>query len=179
MKQLLVILSLIIICSSAFAWDLIRQAAFPTNFYCMEKIGNTIWAGGYVGGVAKSTDDGLTWTFVTTPAYTPPTYKDVWDIDFINQDQGIMVGDDGMVALTTDGGANWDWPASAQAVFGTTRMYGAVYKPDGRIWLCGYDGKIGYSPDFGVSWSLQGVGVTAEIGYGISMNDSGIGFIAL
>jgi photosystem II stability/assembly factor-like uncharacterized protein len=179
MKRTLIALILILICSLGFGWDVVRQAAFPTNFYCLEKIGSTIWAGGYVGGVAKSTDDGLTWTFVTTPAYTPPTYKDVWDIDFIDQDRGIMVGDDGMVALTTDGGATWNWPATAQAVIGTTRMYGAVYFPDGRIWICGYDGKIGYSPDYGVTWSLQGVGVTTVIGYGISMNSSGIGFIAL
>ena len=179
MKRTLLLLIVALACSSAFGWDVIRQAAFPTNFYCLEKIGNTVWAGGYVGGVAKSLDDGLTWTFVETPAYTPPTYKDVWDIDFINQNQGIMVGDDGMVALTTDGGATWNWPASAQAVIGTTRMYGAVYFPDGRIWICGYDGKIGYSPDHGATWSLQGVGVTTVIGYGISMNADGIGFIAL
>lgn len=179
MKKLLILAALALLCSAAFGWDIIRQAAFPTNFYCLEKIGNTLWAGGYVGGVAKSTDDGLTWNFVETPAYTPPTYKDVWDIDFIDQNNGIMVGDDGMVALTTDGGQTWTWPATAQAVIGTTRMYGAVYFPDGRIWICGYDGKIGYSPDFGATWSLQGVGVTTVVGYGISMNSSGTGFIAL
>ncbi len=181
MKRIILLALIVIAGSHAFGWDLVRQASFPTNFYCLEKIGDTIWAGGYVGGVAKSTDDGLTWSFVVTPAYNASTadYKDVWDIDFIDQNNGIMVGDDGMVALTTDGGATWNWPASVQAVIGTTRMYGAVYFPDGRIWICGYDGKIGYSPDFGATWSLQGVGVTSVIGYGISMNSSGIGFIAL
>jgi len=179
MKRTLLITMLILVCSAVFGWDLVRQAAFPTNFYCMEKIGNTIWAGGYVGGVAKSTDDGLTWQFVETPAYTPPTYKDVWDIDFIDQNRGIMVGDDGMVALTTDGGTTWNSPATAQAVIGTSRMYGAVYFPDGRIWIAGYDGKIGYSPDFGATWSLQGVGVTTVIAYDISMDENGVGFVAL
>lgn len=179
MKRTLLIISFILICLNAFAWDIVRQAAFPTNFYALEKIGNTIWAGGYVGGVGKSTDDGLTWTFVATPAYTPPTYKDVWDIDFINQLQGIMVGDDGMVALTTDGGNTWNVPATVTAIIGTSRMYGSEYHPDGKIWICGYDGKIAYSPDHGATWSLQGVGVTAEIGYGISMNEAGIGFVAL
>ncbi len=181
MKKTLILLIIALAASAAFGWDLIRQAAFPTNFYTLEKIGNTIWAGGYVGGVAKSTDDGLSWSFVETPAYNAETsdYKDVWGIDFIDQNNGIMVGDDGMVALTTDGGTTWNWPASAQAVIGTTRMYGAVYFPDGRIWICGYDGKIGYSPDHGQTWSLQGVGVTTVIGYGISMNASGVGFIAL
>ena len=179
MKKTLILITLIMICTLVFGWDLVRQAAFPTNFYCLEKIGSTIWAGGYDGGVAKSMDDGLTWQFVATPAYTPPTYKDVWDIDFINQNQGIMVGDDGMVALTTDGGSTWDWPATAQAVIGTTRMYGAVYFPDGRIWVAGYDGKIGFSPDFGATWSLQGVGVTSVIIYDINIDANGIGFCAL
>jgi photosystem II stability/assembly factor-like uncharacterized protein len=179
MKKLSVALLLALICSAGFGWDIVRQASFPTNFYCLEKIGDTFWAGGYVGGVAKSTDDGLTWTFVPTPAYTPPTYKDVWDIDFIDQNNGIMVGDDGMVVLTTDGGVTWNWPASVQAVVGTTRMYGAVYFPDGRIWIAGYDGLIAYSPDFGASWSQQGSGVTSDIIYSISMNDAGVGFCAM
>lgn len=181
MKKILLALTLILICSLGFSWDIIRQAAFPTNFYTLEKIGDTIWAGGYVGGVAKSTDDGLTWSFVETPAYNAATsdYKDVWSIDFINQNQGIMVGDDGMVALTTDGGATWNWPASAQTLIGTTRMYGAVYFPDGRIWVAGYSGLIAYSPDHGDSWSQQGEGVTTDIIYHISMNDAGIGFCAM
>jgi len=181
MKKLLLVASIILLCSLAFAWNLIRQTAFPTNFYCMEKIGNIYWAGGYVGAVAKSTDEGLTWRFVETPAYNAVTddYKDVWDIDFINEMQGIMVGDDGLVALTNDGGVTWIWPQSVQNIIGTTRMYGAVYFPDGRIWICGYEGKIGYSPDYGVTWTLQAAGVTTVAAYSISMNESGIGFVAL
>ncbi|HOL33054.1 MAG TPA: hypothetical protein PK015_00855, partial [Candidatus Syntrophosphaera thermopropionivorans] len=99
-------MTIVLLCSMAFAWDLIRQTTIPTNFYCLEKIGNTYWAGGYVGAVAKSTDNGLTWRFVETPAYNASAnnYKDVWDIDFINEMQGILVGDDGLVALTNDGG---------------------------------------------------------------------------
>ena len=179
MKKAVLLLALIVICSAAFGWDVIRQASFPTNFYTMEKIGSTIWAGGYVGGVAKSTDDGLTWTFVETPAYTPPTYKDVWGIDFINQNQGIMVGDDGMVAVTVDGGNTWNIPATVTAIIGTTRMYDVVYHEDGKVWACGYDGTIIYSPDFGVTWQRQGLGATVEIGYGMSMSESGLGFVAI
>lgn len=179
MKRTFIVLALILVCTSIFAWDIIRQAAFPTNFYTIEKIGNTIWAGGYVGGVAKSVDDGLTWTFVTTTAYTPPTYKDVWGIDFINQQQGILVGDDGMVALTTDGGQTWNIPAAVTTLIGTTRMYGVVYHEDGNIWVSGYSGMMIHSSDYGVSWEIQGAGVTAEISYGISMNDAGIGFSVL
>lgn len=179
MKKTLVLLTLITLCSAAFGWDLIRQAVFPANFYTLEKIGNTIWAGGSSGGFVKSTDDGLTWAYVESPAYTPPTYKDVWGIDFINQQQGIMVGDDGMVALTTDGGATWNIPATVAALIGTTRMYDAIYHEDGKIWACGYTGTVIYSADHGVTWSLQGVGVTAEIAYGMSMNEAGVGFIVL
>ena len=86
MKKLILVMTIVLLCSMAFAWDLIRQTAFPTNFYCLEKIGNTYWAGGCVGAVAKSTDNGLTWRFVETPAYNASAnnYKDVWDIDFIN-----------------------------------------------------------------------------------------------
>lgn len=178
MKKTILLVTLITLCSLVFGWDLVRQAAFPTNFYCMEKIGSTIWAGGYVGGVAKSTDDGLTWQFVVTPAYTPPTYKDTWDIDFINQNQGIMVGDDGMAALTTDGGLTWNTPATLTAIIGTNRIYGAEYYSDGRIWICGGGGMIVYSADFGATWTQQGLGVQTGFLYDINMRETGLGFIA-
>jgi len=178
MKKIISLALLIAICSLSFAWDVVRQAAFPTNFYCMEKVGSTIWAGGYVGGVAKSTDDGLTWQFVVTPAYTPPTYKDVWDIDFINQNQGIMVGDDGMAALTTDGGLTWNTPAALTSIITSNRIYGAEYFADGRIWICGAAGMIAYSPDYGVTWSQQGAGLISTFLYDISMSSSGVGFAA-
>lgn len=179
MKKNMLVIALVLICSLAFAWDIVRQATFPTNFYSMEKVGETVWAVGYVGGAAKSYDDGLTWTFMETPAYTPPTYKDIWDVAFIDDMQGIIVGDDGMIALTTDGGATWNQPATAQAIFGTTRAYAAVYHSDGKIWVCGYEGKIAHSSDHGQTWVRQGLGVTTVIAYGMSMNEQGIGFVAL
>lgn len=178
MKKIIVLSVLLTIATLSFAWDVVRQAAFPTNFYCMEKIGSTIWVGGYVGGVAKSTDDGLTWQFVVTPAYTTPTYKDVWDIDFIDQNRGVLVGDDGLVALTTDGGLTWNVPATVTAVIGTNRIYGAEYFADGRIWVCGAAGMIAYSEDFGATWAQQGAGLISTFLYDISISSSGLGFVA-
>ena len=31
MKKLILVMTIVLLCSMAFAWDLIRQTAFPTN----------------------------------------------------------------------------------------------------------------------------------------------------
>jgi len=180
MKRTVIVFSLLLIFSSVFAWDLIRQAAFPANFYTIDVIGTTIWAGGSGGAVVKSTDEGLTWSFVETPFFnaTTATYRTIEDIDFVSQDQGVVVGSSGTVAITSDGGDTWVYPVTAQAVIGTTGLKSVVYHDDGQIWICGSSGMIAYSPDHGVTWSLQSAGISTIL-YGMSMNEAGIGFIVL
>lgn len=180
MKKTLILISILALCSLAFGWDVIRQASFPANFYGMDIIGSTIWACGSGGAVVKSTDNGETWSFVTTPFFNAATatYRTVEDIDFADALHGVATGGMGIVALTSDGGATWTYPASAQAVIGTNEMKSAVYLPDGKIWICGSAGMIAYSPDHGVTWSLQAAGISTIL-YGMSMNEAGTGFIVL
>jgi photosystem II stability/assembly factor-like uncharacterized protein len=180
MKKALLISILLVLVSLAFGWDLLRQAQFPTNFYALDRAGTTLWAAGYVGGFAKSTDNGETWTFLPNPAYdaVTPAYKDINDIDFYDELHGVMVSIDGLVAITADGGATWNTPAQTQTTFGTNDVNACVYLPDGKIWVAGWNGIIMYSPDNGATWSTQTSGLTDQI-YSISMNSSGIGFCAM
>lgn len=180
MKKTLLLLTLILLVSAAFAWDLIRQTAFPANFYGMDIIGNTVWACGSSGAVVKSADNGNSWSFVPTPFFNAETatYRTVEDIDFADAQHGVAVGGMGIVAITSDGGVNWTYPAAVLALIGTTELKSTVYLPDGKIWICGSAGLIAFSPDHGVSWSLQIAGISTIL-YGMSMNEAGIGFIAL
>ncbi len=179
MKRLLLITALIAICSLSFAWDLIRQTSFPANFYTIDVVGTHIWAGGSGGGVAKSTDNGLTWSFVPTPFFNSvtATYRTIEDIDFYDENHGVIVGGMGIVALTADGGASWVYPDAVVALIGTTELKSCVYHSSGNIWICGSSGTIIYSPDHGVNWSTQNGGLNTIL-YGMSMNEAGTGFIA-
>lgn len=180
MRKILILVITVLAANALFGWDIIRQAAFPANFYSLDVIGSTVWAVGSGGAVAKSTDDGQTWAFVPSPFFDAVTaaYRTVEDVDFMSQNDGVAVGGMGIVAITADGGQNWTYPATAQAVIGTTELKSAVYLPSGQIWVCGSAGMIAYSPDFGATWSLQNAGITTIL-YGMSMNDAGTGFIVL
>ncbi len=118
MKKLILVSLLILASSLVFAWDIVRQAAFPANFYGMDIIDTNVWAVGSGGAVVKSLDNGLTWSFVPTPFFNAQTatYRTVEDVDFADADRGVAVGGMGIVAITADGGASWTYPASVQAV---------------------------------------------------------------
>ncbi|MFO7660060.1 MAG: YCF48-related protein, partial [Candidatus Cloacimonadaceae bacterium] len=180
MKKAIFITLLLVLVSLAFSWDLLRQAQFPTNFYALDRVGTTFWAAGYVGGFAKSIDNGNTWEFVPSPAYDPvtPAYKDINDIDFYDELHGMMVSADGLVGITADGGASWTTPTQTQTIFGTDDVNACVYLPDGKIWIAGWGGKIAYSADHGVTWTQQTSGLTDQI-YSITVNAAGTGFCAL
>ena len=94
MKRVLTLLSLLTLCSLVFAWDLVRQASFPINFFTLEAVGTDIWAGGSGGGVAKSVDGGTSWNFVETPFFDATTafYRTIEDISFATEELGVIVG---------------------------------------------------------------------------------------
>jgi len=64
-------------------------------------------------------------------------------------DTWIIVGDNGAVYTSTDGGQNWTQRSLANGV--TANLYGAVYG-DGIWVVCGANGTIQYSTDDGVTW---------------------------
>ncbi len=60
------------------------------------------WAGGNGGVAYRTTDGGLTWSAVTTPAGS--TIRSIWFIDPLN---GFAVGINGRIIRSTDGGQTW------------------------------------------------------------------------
>ncbi len=180
MKKTLLICLLFLIISMAYSWDIIRQSQFPTNFYALDRVGTTLWAAGYVGGFAKSTDNGQTWNFLPNPAYDAvnQVYKDVNDIDFYDAQHGVIVSADGLVGITANGGTDWTTPAQTQTIFGVDDVNCCYYEADGKIWIAGWNGKIAYSTDNGATWTAQTSGTTDQI-YSISMNALGVGFCAM
>lgn len=177
MKKTLLIVTLLLIVSLGFSWDLLRQTQFPTNFYALDRVNTTMWAAGYVGGFAKSIDNGQTWTFLPSPAFdaVTPAYKDINDIDFFDEQHGVIACNDGLVAVTTNGGSDWTTCPQVLTQFGADDVMACYYASDGKIWVVGWAGKIAYSSDFGANWTAQASGITDQI-YSVSMNSAGVGF---
>ena len=65
--------------------------------------------GGYYGNeIYKTTDCGRTWQW-NEQIIMPKIYTGLYDINFINKDNGFIVGDAGVFLKTTDGGTTWKY----------------------------------------------------------------------
>lgn len=64
--------------------------------------GGALIAVGARGLIASSKDGGKTWSQVASPVSS-----DLLDLDFANEQHGWIVGHDGVVLKTTDGGSSW------------------------------------------------------------------------
>ncbi len=178
MKRFIVLLCLFALISSMFAWDLVRQAEFPANIYGLEIIGNEVWFTGSDGALGYSGNNGGSFQFLPSPLYNESTgtYIDGNDIDFINSNNGVIVGEDGLLILTTDGGQNWTTASQVATLVNGVDLETVVYHADGKIWAAGDDGYIVYSSDFGQTWTTQTSGLTDWL-YGMSMDTTGTGYI--
>jgi len=65
--------------------------------------------GGYYGNeIYKTTNCGRTWRW-SEQIILPKIYTGLYDISFINKDNGFIVGDAGVFLKTTDGGTTWKY----------------------------------------------------------------------
>jgi photosystem II stability/assembly factor-like uncharacterized protein len=83
-----------------------------------------IYAAGLGGIAVKSTNNGLTWSSLTLPS----GINTMSAISFTDPDHGVMVGTNGKVNYTSNGGTSW-----VPYTFGTSRFWGVDIK-----------GKYGY-----------------------------------
>jgi photosystem II stability/assembly factor-like uncharacterized protein len=75
-----------------------------TNLLCIAAQGaNNLVIVGSGGAMWRSVNDGISWTNISIPGMT----ENLTSAYFINADLGAVVGDNGMVLLTTNGGGTW------------------------------------------------------------------------
>ncbi|MFC2103443.1 YCF48-related protein [Bacteroidota bacterium] len=92
---------------------------------------------------------------------------DLFDIQFINESYGWVVGENGKVARTTDGGTTWN-----KTHIQITNDINSVFFIDSITgWLCGKYGIIFKSDDGGENWIEQVSNTEYDI-YSISFFDS-------
>ncbi|MEO8513417.1 MAG: T9SS type A sorting domain-containing protein [Ignavibacteria bacterium] len=90
-------------------WDNVSIPDTTFNFYSIShRNANTLQSGdrfvavGSGGRIYKSTDDGATWQQKTSG--TTNTLRSIY---FLTLDSGVVVGDNGTIRLTTNGGETW------------------------------------------------------------------------
>ena len=125
------------------------------------------WACGERGIVLRSTDDGQTWVW-PSGSYQPimsfsdtPTEAVLFDVWMLTDSIGFLVGEDGVLLRTTNGGVSWSHPGNAASVLQLPNPdpYD-LYKihvidggsHDGTIVIAADRGLVLYSTDSGTTW---------------------------
>jgi photosystem II stability/assembly factor-like uncharacterized protein len=89
---------------------------------------------------------------------TNPTERKLNGVSFINANKGIAVGLVATILYTENGGTAWENRPNSGYRWQSVHMTSS-----GRAWAVGDNGKIGYSTDYGYSWSMQNSDQNCEL----------------
>ena len=98
-----------------------------------------------VSEILRTTDGGSTWAVQPNPS---SILYAVWMTD---SDNGVIVGDFGLVLRTTDAGATWEEQTSGTAAW----LYSLTFADDTTGWAAGNSGTIIRTTDGGITWEEQ------------------------
>ncbi|GEM_PF-6358948 len=113
------------------------------------------WESAVGGRIYHTSDGGQTW------AQQDSTDYKLYAVDFIGADTGWVVGHDGLVMRTVNGGANWlVQPIDISQIDTTTQLvtssfYALDFVDAATGWVVGDAGSIYYTADSGLTWTDQ------------------------
>lgn len=112
------------------------------------------------------------------PPSIPPTSNQINDVHFVDASTGWVVGYNGTILKTTDGGSNW---TSQKSEF-TLILYDVFFNDASNGWVIGRNDIPGYLPlvyitsDGGESWRARQTGASSPL-YSISFVSSSEGWV--
>lgn len=114
------------------------------------------WASGY-SYLYYTVDGGSNWTEFYLWSHLGNKAMNTQDIHFVSNTKGWMVGDDGMVIMTADGGLNWTIQNDGTAVSHATdaNLYGVHFVDANVGYACGAGGVIIKTVNGGTDWTPQ------------------------
>jgi photosystem II stability/assembly factor-like uncharacterized protein len=104
--------------------------------------------------VLHTVDGGETWQRTTLPGIRYAT-----DISFSTPQNGVIVGDYGMVLHTTDAGATW----AVEQGRTINALYSVTLSSSGTGWITGAQGTLMYTSDGGATWSSEYSGTDNDL----------------
>jgi photosystem II stability/assembly factor-like uncharacterized protein len=93
-------------------------------------------------------DGGNNWTLQKTASYR------LYGIDFIDQNEGWVVGSGGTIFHTTNRGINWN----AQTSGTTASLRDVQFLSFSKGWLCGGSGMVRFTTNGGTNWTQKNLG---------------------
>lgn len=122
---------------------------------------NTALAAGWTGRVYRSSDAGANWNYSTVST------ESLLDVHFISPLVGFVVGRNGLIRKTTDGGNSWTTVPSGSTTSYFTRIW---FADANRGYIAGgdvpeNDGTITSSTDGGLTWSTEYTGSSRLYGF--------------
>ncbi|ENO84969.1 WD40/YVTN/BNR-like repeat-containing protein [Thauera linaloolentis] len=117
----------------------------PLSIACDPKGG--WWVAGTHAGIAHSADRGRTWTHLDLGEDAQITA-----LQFVDEAYAIAVGEFGLVAASTDGGASW---TRLEPIPNDFYPYAALFLSREEGWVSGIAGQILHTADGGRSWERQ------------------------
>lgn len=116
----------------------------------------------------KSTDGGLSWA-----DYSTGVTENVYDMAFLDNNQGLAVLSAGTILKTTDGGLTWTSITSGT----TDDLLSVEIISQNSIWIVGKNGTILHSTDLGNSWTMDG-SLTSKRLNSVRFRNANEGYIA-
>ncbi len=119
------------------------------------------------GGSTISYYNGSSFSFQSGPA---GTYN---SICFINNQEGWVVGNNGLIGHTLNGGGAW----TQQTNPSSNSLYDVFFLDTDKGWAVGAQGTILYTANGGDTWSVQGSGLTTAFLRGVHFTSPTNGYV--
>lgn len=120
-----------------------------------------VWIVGGFSSILRSDDQGDSWSENSMDEDLHFTF-----VQFLDADNGLLAGEFGVVARTSDGGESWEMVEPVPDEF---YPQDAWYETVDRGWVVGLNGTVFYTEDGGNSWESQETGTNDPI-YSIAAN---------
>ncbi|MGA9116883.1 MAG: YCF48-related protein [Bacteroidota bacterium] len=139
--------------TSGATWQLTTLPTYA-NVHSLSSAGQVMVAAGEGGMLAHAVLPGE-WAMDN-----PGMHKSANWVTFADPYHGVVVGQDGIILRTYDGGVHWDTVSSG--VTGDS-FYGAAMAGPDRVWAVGDGGALIHSSNGGVTWVGQGSGTVNSL----------------
>ncbi len=125
---------------------------------------NNVWV---CGGTRVYYYNGITFTEQPSPT---GNFNALY---FINNQEGWVVGTDGIIAHTTNGGTSW----AVQTNDDTNSLFDVFFLTASEGWAVGVNGTILHTTNGGTNWTVEGAGLTTAFLRGVHFTSSTNGYV--
>jgi photosystem II stability/assembly factor-like uncharacterized protein len=124
-------------------------AMVDPNFYDVHFIDQQMgWMVGDFGKIYHTTDGGVSWQeqqnslLGQAGIYDALNLPTLFGVSFANATEGVVVGLEGKIGKTMDGGQQWEFTADALSLFSTDPLYAPLLLGNDKGWIVGAAGRV-------------------------------------